>query len=213
MKYLILREDLKKGGDILGIQFSDQQLDQFEEYYELLLFWNRSVNLTTIIEEKEVAQKHFIDSIAYLKAFPLDFLKLKFLDIGSGAGFPGVPLKIVFPVLNIHLMEPSYKKTSFLHMLNSKLKLTLPIIEGKAEVWLKEHQKFFDVMMMRAVGHIDHFVDQIFPYLTGIGRIVISSGPRPFDFKNRAQKKVEMISFSLPLTTFQRNLLIIYKNG
>ncbi len=210
MKYFVLREDLKKGGDQLGIHLSDQQLDQFEEYYDLLLFWNRSVNLTTIVEEKEVAQKHFIDSIAYIKAFPSDFLKLKFLDIGSGAGFPGVPLKIVFPELNIHLMEPSYKRTSFLHMLNSKLKLTLPIIENKAEVWLKEHREFFDIMMMRAVGHIDHFVDQIFPYLSGNGRIIISSGPRPFDFKNSGQRKIETISFSLPLTTFQRNLLIIY---
>lgn len=203
---------LKQGASALGIPLSEEQLQKFKDYYELLLFWNRSVNLTTITDEVEVVQKHFIDSLAYVKAFPTDYRNLRFLDIGSGAGFPGVPLKIAFPALDIHLMEPSYKRTSFLHTLNSKLHLNVRVIEDKAEVWLKKNEENFDLMMMRAVGHIDNFVKQIFDNLNHHGRIIISSGPRPFDFRNVDQRRVETFSFLLPIASIQRSFLIVFKD-
>ncbi|MBI1822573.1 MAG: 16S rRNA (guanine(527)-N(7))-methyltransferase RsmG [Nitrospirae bacterium] len=207
-----MNELLIRGSNALGIPLSDHQLLQFMEYYAFLLFWNKSVNLTTITGEEEVAQKHFIDSLAYTKAFPLGYLNLKFLDIGSGAGFPGVPLKIAFPYLDISLMEPSFKRTSFLHLLNSKLNLNVRIIEKKAEVWLEEERETFDIMMMRAVGHIDSFVNKILGYLNRNGRMIISSGPRPFDFKNNGQRRIETFSYTLPFTTIQRSLLIIHRD-
>ncbi|MBI1820212.1 MAG: 16S rRNA (guanine(527)-N(7))-methyltransferase RsmG [Nitrospirae bacterium] len=212
MKYLLLENILKKGAKELGFNLTFKQLQLFQDYNELLLFWNKAINLTTIVDEEEVAQKHFVDSLAYIKAFPPFFAELKFLDIGSGAGFPGVPLKIVFPDLKICLMEPSFKRTSFLHTLNSRLKLDVRIIEEKAEKWLKQNQEYFDVMMMRAVGQIDHFIDQIFDYLNPNGRIIISTGPGERLFNNKKGRDVETISFLLPLTTIRRNLLIIHKS-
>ncbi|MHB8482687.1 MAG: 16S rRNA (guanine(527)-N(7))-methyltransferase RsmG [Nitrospiria bacterium] len=213
MKYLLLENTLKNGAKKLGFELTFKQLQLFQDYYELLMFWNKTINLTTIVEEEEVAQKHFVDSLSYIKAFPTSFAELKFLDIGSGAGFPGVPLKIVFPDLKICLMEPSFKRTSFLHTLNSNMKLDLQIVEDKAEKWLKQHNEFFDIMMMRAVGQIDHFVDQIFNYLNKNGKIIISTGPGESLFKNKKGRNMETVSFLLPITTIKRNLLIIHKQS
>ncbi len=212
MKYLILDNILQQGAEALGLRLVLNQRNQFQEYYDLLKTWNETVNLTSIEGEEEVAKKHFVDSLTYIKGLPPSFSNLKFLDIGSGAGFPGAPLKIAFPELKITLLEPSFKRTSFLHHLNTKLHLELRVIEDKAEPWLKHHQEFFDIMIMRAVGHIDQFVDQIFGHLNSDGRIVVSAGPRQIDFKNKKNQKTENLHFTLPLTTIQRQLLIIYKS-
>jgi 16S rRNA (guanine527-N7)-methyltransferase len=212
VKYLILDNILQQGAEALGLRLTLNQRNQFQEYYDLLKTWNKTVNLTSIEGEEEVAKKHFVDSLTYTKGFPSSFINLKFLDIGSGAGFPGVPLKIAFPELKITLLEPSFKRTSFLHHLNTKLNLGLWVIEDKAEPWLKHHPEFFDIMIMRAVGHADQFVDHIIGHLNSDGRIVISAGPRPIDFKNKKKHKTENLHFILPLTTNQRQLLIIYKS-
>ncbi len=212
MKYLLLDNILQQGAEELGFELTLDQRNQFQDYYELLKTWNETINLTSIEGEEEVAKKHFVDSLTYLKGFPPSFLNLKCLDIGSGAGFPGIPLKIAFPELKITLLEPSFKRTSFLHHLNTKLRLGLRIIEDKAEPWLKNNQEFFDIMIMRAVGHIDQFVHQIIGYLNYDGRIVVSAGPRRIDFINKKNHKTKNLHFSLPLTTNQRQLLIIYKS-
>lgn len=212
MKHFLLSDRLRKGTNELGIELSEFQIDQFSQYYDLLSFWNKSVNLTNIIQEQEVAEKHFLDSICYFQAFPPGFLDLEFLDIGTGAGFPGVPLKITFPELKLSLMDPSYKRTSFLHNLNSVLGLNLRIIERKAELWLRDHNEFFDIMMMRAIGQIDHFIDAIYEKLRQNGRIIISTGPKAFNFANVANRRTELFPLTISSKSFQRNLLIIYKD-
>jgi 16S rRNA (guanine527-N7)-methyltransferase len=200
---------MSKGAEILDFTLSDFQLDQYQEYYDLLIFWNKSINLTTLVGEKEVAEKHFLDSLAYVKGFPKDRYDLQILDIGSGAGFPGVPLKILIPQLKMTLIEPSYKRTSFLHLLNSKLRLDLRIIESRGEEWLATCRDAFDVIVMRAVGELDHFIEHFSDRLASGGRFIVSRGPSPIAFRNRTGRRVEKITLTLPNTEIERILLVI----
>ena len=109
----ILKEEINK----IGIQLDDEQMNQFLKYYDLLTEWNRFMNLTAITDYKEVIQKHFVDSLSIIKAIDIEYLQedKHLIDIGTGAGFPGIPIKIVFPKLKITLLDSLNKRIKFLN--------------------------------------------------------------------------------------------------
>ena len=131
----IFVDKMTDGTRELGITLSEQQLEQFYRYYKLLIEWNKVMNLTGITELEEVVSKHFIDSLALVKAVPLqDGRKVSGIDVGTGAGFPGIPLKIAFPNLKITLLDSLNKRIKFLNEVISQLGLrNVETIHGRAE--------------------------------------------------------------------------------
>lgn len=124
----------------LGIQLTDNQIDQFETYYELLVEWNKVMNLTGITEYDEVMQKHFVDSLSIVRAADMGQCK-KVLDMGTGAGFPGIPIKIVFPHLEVVLLDSLNKRIKFLNEVIEKLDLSgITAIHGRAEDFAKQKE-------------------------------------------------------------------------
>ena len=128
-------EKLKQGLESFQLVVDDEKINQFLLYYNVLIEWNSFMNLTTITDFEEVVLKHFIDSISLIKAMPdLSEKKYKLIDIGTGAGFPGIPLKIVFPNLEVTLLDSLNKRINFLNEVINKLELkNIEAVHGRAE--------------------------------------------------------------------------------
>jgi 16S rRNA (guanine527-N7)-methyltransferase len=134
----------------LDIKYSEEQLNKLEEYYTILVEENKKYNLTAITEKEEVYLKHFYDSLTIVKAISLDD-KVNLCDIGSGAGFPGIVLKIFFKELNITLLDSSKKRTDFLTLVTKKLGLEkIKIVTSRAEEFLEKEE--YDIVTARAVA-------------------------------------------------------------
>ncbi len=158
-----MKELIKK----TGIELSEMQLEQFEKYYEFLIEKNKVMNLTGITKRDEVIEKHFEDSLSISKIVDLKKVK-KVIDVGTGAGFPGVPLKIAFPHLEIVLLDSLNKRIEFLKELIEKLKITniYPLHE-RAEVLAKdsEYREQFDICTSRAVANLSTLSEYCLPFV------------------------------------------------
>ena len=144
---------------------NEQQISKFQRYLELLLEWNEKFNLTAITDKDEIEEKHFIDSIELVKYFDLKSKTL--LDVGSGAGFPGIPLAIIEPTLKVTLLEPTGKRVTFLKEVVKELQLTnVDIIQGRAEE-LGTREKY-DLVTARAVKELNILLELCF-YLVKVG--------------------------------------------
>ena len=147
-----------------------EQISKFEKYLDLLLEWNEKFNLTAIIDKEEVEEKHFIDSISLVKYF--DVKNKALLDVGSGAGFPGIPLAIVEPSLKVTLLETTGKRVKFLQVAVKELGLTnVEIIQGRAEEQ-KQREKY-DIVTARAVKELNILLELCF-YLVKVGGMFIA---------------------------------------
>lgn len=133
----------------IGIGLNETQINMFSKYADFLLEYNRHTNLTAIRSKDEVYLKHFFDSLLGAKYF--DFTNKSLLDIGSGAGFPGVPLKICFPSIELTVLDSNGKKTKFLEELKNKLNLDFLVINERAEKYILTKRESFDVVTSRAV--------------------------------------------------------------
>ncbi|MEG0228553.1 MAG: 16S rRNA (guanine(527)-N(7))-methyltransferase RsmG, partial [Lachnospiraceae bacterium] len=151
----------------MGIVLTDRQKQQFVAFYDILLEWNQVMNLTGITEEEEVNEKHFVDSLSLVKVVNLQEVH-KIIDVGTGAGFPGIPLKIIFPHLEVVLLDSLNKRVKFLDAVIETLGLTgMKAIHGRAEDFAKtmEYREQFDLCVSRAVANLSTLSEYCLPYV------------------------------------------------
>ncbi len=171
-------EKLKSGATRLGISLTAQQIEQFDLYYRELIDGNKRINLTRITDYESVQTKHFLDSLTAATA--IDFVQwgkeLKVIDVGTGAGLPGIPLKIVFPDIKLTLVEATVKKAKFLEQLIAKLNLNdVEIVAARAETAAHDvqYREKFDVVLSRAVAALPALAELILPFCTIGGFCVV----------------------------------------
>ena len=205
----------------LGIALTDNQKQQFDKFYELLVEWNKVMNLTGITEYEEVNEKHFVDSLSIVKALDIKSVK-SVIDVGTGAGFPGIPLKIAFPHLKVVLLDSLNKRINFLNTVIAELGLTdIKTIHGRAEDYAKqtEYREKFDLCVSRAVANLSTLSEYCLPYVSADGLFVpYKSGEIDEELENskKAVKilggKIEnVVKFQLPGTEIGRSFVKIRK--
>lgn len=199
---------LGSGAKSLGVPLSDLQIDQFMTYMLELKKWNRLINLTAIIRDEEIIEKHFLDSLAGLKAIE-DRPGQTLLDIGSGAGFPGVPLKIGLPSLKADLLESSQKKGAFLHHVVGILKLPeVAILNRRIESLIQADQRY-DLIVTRAFAKIQITLEKAQPLLATHGKLILYQGRMLSPVPVNDMKGWEAtIKYDLPFSKIQRRLEI-----
>ena len=170
-----------------GITLTEQQKEQFHRYFELLVEWNQKINLTAITEESEVYLKHFYDSIAPILQGDIENQELRLLDIGAGAGFPSLPMKIVFPNLDVTIIDSLNKRIQFLGLLAEELGLEqVHFYHGRAEDFAqdKAFRAQFDLVTARAVARMQVLSELTIPYLKVGGKLIAlkaSNAPEELD--------------------------------
>lgn len=203
------------------IKINDSQLKQFELYAQSLIEWNKKMNLTAITEHKEIYLKHFYDSLS--ACFYFDFrTNLSVIDIGAGAGFPGLPIKICFPQLNLTLVDALKKRTVFLEHVVEKLRLKdVHIYHDRAENFAHkaDHRESYDVVLSRAVARLNVLAEYCLPVLKPQGRFIALKGLKGQEEMQEAQKAIDIMGgelnnihyFPLPNEEGNRYIIVINK--
>ena len=201
-------EELK----LIGITPSPEQLSKLEEYYNLLKEWNSKMNLTRIIDKEEVYLKHFYDSLTIKKIIDLNDYKT-LCDIGTGAGFPGIVLKIFYPHLQMVLVDAREKKLRFLDEVIKKL--DLQNIETK-HIRAEEYNEKFDIVTSRAVANIEKLMDYTMHLVNKNGKLIAMKGDISSELTEEVKKNIlikyqieEIIEFNLPIEKSKRSLISI----
>ena len=195
--------------DQQNINLTDQQKFQFERYFELLVEWNQKINLTAITEKEEVYLKHFYDSIAPILQGLIENQEIKLLDIGAGAGFPSLPMKILYPQLDVTIIDSLNKRINFLQLLSEELDLEgVHFYHGRAEDFAqdKSFRAQFDIVTARAVARMQVLSELTIPYLKVGGKLLAlkaSNAPEELtEAKNALNllfgKVEDNISYTLP---------------
>lgn len=200
----------------INIELSDRQLEQFEIYFKFLVEYNQYVNLTAITEEEDVYIKHFYDSILVGQVLDLTTVN-SICDVGSGAGFPSIPLKIVYPHLNVTIVDGLDKRITFLKQLVSKLGLTnVNLVHGRAEEYAKDHRESFDMVTARAVARANILNELCIPLVKVGGNFVSMKGKNAEEEINEGNslnilkgKIINQAEYYLPKEESKRVLIVI----
>ena len=212
---------LEEGCRELGITLDEIQKKQFTDFYEYLVEKNKVMNLTGLTEFQEVLVKHFLDSLACVKAVDMSRIK-RIMDIGTGAGFPGVPLKIAFPHLEACLLDSLKKRVNFLEETFQMLKLeNITAIHGRAEEYAKnkQYRETYDLCVSRAVSNLATLSEYCLPYVKTGGYFISYKSGTVQEEVEQAQKAVKILGgkiqdvvyFQLPDSEIQRSLVVIEK--
>lgn len=223
---------LVKGLKEWNIELSTQQLCQLEQYYDLLMEWNAVMNLTAITDYEEVLTKHFLDSLSFVKAFPSEKQPFseakkisdgkKLLDLGTGAGFPGIPIKIAFPEMEVLLVDSLNKRIQFLNEVIEKLSLTgIQALHARAEELgrKKEYREQYDYCVSRAVARLASLSEYCLPFVKKEGYFISYKSGKAAEECKEAAYAVGMlgarlentVTFQLPESNIERSLVIIKK--
>lgn len=213
---------LKSECDNLNIILNDKQEKQFYRFYEILIEWNRLMNLTAITEFDDVLLKHFIDSLTICRVLELNGIT-DVIDVGTGAGFPGIPLKIMFPHLRLTLLDSLNKRIKFLDEVVGELGLEdVEAVHGRAEDYAKQknYRESYDLCVSRAVANLSTLSEYCLPYVK-IGGFFVSYKSGKVDEEIQSAKKALQIlggevdnieKFYLGQTDISRSLLLIRKS-
>lgn len=220
-------EKLREYAKELGIELSNEQIHLFKTYFEMLIETNKVMNLTAITEIDEVIIKHFIDSILLIKVYPNllnnEGISIKILDLGTGAGFPGIPLKIVFPDIEIVLMDSLNKRVIFLQKVIDELKLSnITAVHGRAEEMArrKEYRENFDLCVSRAVANLSTLSEYCIPFVKKDGYFISYKASDVETEVENAKNAIKTLGgnltavkkLTLPGTEIERSFIIIEKN-
>lgn len=222
-KYASMITDLNS----FGIEISDRQLEQFNTYYELLIKWNEVMNLTAITEFEDVCKLHFVDSISACQYFDFSSSDYSLIDIGTGAGFPGIPLKIIFPNLKVTLFDSLNKRLNFLNEVIDKLNLndqgSIVTLHGRAEDFAStkkdSFRETFDIAVSRAVANMSTLCEYCLPYVKVGGNFIAFKSEKASDELHNAKGAIHLLGgklasaneFMLPNSDISRTICIIDK--
>ena len=205
----------------IGISLTEKQIGQFLRYYELLVEWNEKINLTAITEYHEVLKKHFVDSLSLIKAVDLT-KELKLIDVGTGAGFPGLALKIAFPNLKVTLLDSLNKRILFLNHVIEELGLDgVTAIHGRAEDFAgkAEDRESYDLCVSRAVANLSTLSEYCLPFVKLDGYFISYKSEKIEEEMELAKNAIKIlggnitkqVEFLLPSSDIYRDLVMIQK--
>lgn len=212
---------LKEDALQFGITLSNKQLSQFYTYYQMLIEWNEKINLTAITDFDEVLKKHFLDSLSIGRILNQD-TKVSILDIGTGAGFPGIPIKIAFPDTEITLLDSLNKRVHFLNEVINCLELeNIKAIHGRAEDFAKKGmlRETFDICVSRAVANLSSLSEFCLPYVKTGGQFISYKSEKAIEELEASKNAISILGggkiscdeFQLPGTDFNRTFVVINK--
>lgn len=215
------RERFEEELEYFEITLSDRQKEQFDRYYELMIEKNRVMNLTGITDYDEVCLKHFTDSLTIVRIKNMDQVN-SLIDIGTGAGFPGIPIKIVFPHIEVVLLDSLNKRLKFLDEVIEQLSLEkITTLHGRAEDYAKkkEYREQFDLSVSRAVANLSTLSEYCLPFVKQGGSFISYKSADSDDEIQQAEKAVKILGgdickvdkFRLPESEIGRSLVEIKK--
>ncbi len=218
MEFEIFSEELENVAKQIEIELTKKQIEKFYNYMNLLLEWNEKINLTAIIEPREVILKHFVDSLTIAKYIKDDE---KLIDVGTGAGFPGIPLSIVKENTDIVLLDSLNKRINFLEEVKENLKLeNITTIHGRAEEFGKnrKEREIYDIATSRAVAPLNILLEYLLPLVKVGGKAICMKGSNIKEIENAKNAleilggKIEKIEeITLPNSDIKRNIIIVKK--
>jgi len=214
-------DEFKEKADTIEVQLNNEQLESFSKFMGFMIKWNDRVRLTSITEETEVIDKHFIDSLTALKANVIKDND-KILDLGTGGGFPGIPLKFINPTIDLTMLDSRLKKIEYLKEVIDAFALENTIaIHGRAEDYgqLPNYREQFDIVVSRAVANLTVLSEYCLPFVKKEGYFIAMKGTKSDEELNEAKKAIkilggsiqEVLEFKLPDTDYDRSIILIKK--
>lgn len=211
----------EKDLSVFGVELTEVQKNQFLKYYELLVEWNEFMNLTAITEYDDVMKKHFVDSLSLIQTFDID-REVSVIDVGTGAGFPGLALKIAYPKLKVTLLDSLNKRINFLNEVIKQLGLTdIKTVHGRAEDYAKPGnlREKYDLCVSRAVANMSTLSEYCLPFVKVGGEFISYKSEKTEEECKNAQKAISILGgkldrneeFYLPDSDIYRNLVVIKK--
>ena len=208
---------LKSGSVELGCELSDLQIDKLVRYYELLVEWNEKINLTAITEEEDVATKHFLDSMS---AISTGYVKGRTIDVGCGAGFPGLVLKIAKPEIELTLLDSLNKRINFLKTVCEELEIRdIDFVHSRAEDGARRMREQFDTVVSRAVANMTVLSELCIPFLKIGGRFLALKGPLAEQELKDAKRAISILGgevesvfeAKIPHTDLSHKIIVVKK--